>query len=122
MDRLTAGFLRFKSGEFACSRSGATPAIAHPSKLGGMVDRRVQLQGQVQPSGHCRPAVVDVCGHTRGLTETLPLHVEAVYNEYDFVGAFSCASLPAGPAIVTLVPKTILEQAGHAAVKKGSAA
>ena len=67
-------------------------------------------------------AVSVLSGHIRGLTETLPLHVEAVYNEYDFVGAFACASLLAGLAIVTLVAKTVLERAGHMSAKKGSAA
>ena len=67
-------------------------------------------------------AVSVLSGHIRGLTETLPLHVEAVYNEYDFVGAFACASLLAGLAIVTLVAKTALERAGQLAAIKGSAA
>ena len=66
-------------------------------------------------------AVSVLSGHIRGLTETLPLHVEAVYNEYDFVGAFACATLLAGLAVVTLVAKTILERAGASAAKKGSA-
>ena len=55
-------------------------------------------------------AVSVVSGHIRGLTETLPLHVEALYNDYDFVGAFSAATLLAGLAVVTLVAKTVLEQ------------
>jgi len=67
-------------------------------------------------------AVSVLSGHIRGLTETLPLHVEAVYNEYDFVGAFACASLLAGLAIVTLAAKTALERVGAAAAIKGSAA
>lgn len=54
-------------------------------------------------------AVSVVSGHIRGLTNTLPLHVEVSYNEYDFVGAFASASLLAGLALVTLVVKTILE-------------
>lgn len=66
-------------------------------------------------------AVSVLSGHIRGLTETLPLHVEAIYNEYDFVGAFACATLLAGLAVVTLVAKTILERAGASAAKKGSA-
>jgi sulfate transport system permease protein len=65
-------------------------------------------------------AVSVLSGHIRGLTETLPLHVEAVYNEYDFVGAFACASLLAGLAVVTLVAKTILEHADQTAAKQGS--
>ena len=54
-------------------------------------------------------AVSVVSGHIRGLTNTLPLHVEVSYNEYDFVGAFASASILAGLAIVTLVFKTLLE-------------
>ncbi len=59
-------------------------------------------------------AVSVISGHIRGLTETLPLHVEALYNDYDFVGAFAAASLLAGLAIVTLVAKTALERLGAA--------
>lgn len=54
-------------------------------------------------------AVSVVSGHIRGLTNTLPLHVEVSYNEYDFVGAFASASLLAGLAVLTLVFKTWLE-------------
>ncbi|MEQ1738714.1 MAG: ABC transporter permease subunit, partial [Methyloglobulus sp.] len=54
-------------------------------------------------------AVSVVSGHIRGLTNTLPLHIEVSYNEYDFVGAFASASLLAGLAVVTLVVKTFLE-------------
>ncbi|MDT8407428.1 MAG: sulfate ABC transporter permease subunit CysW [Methylococcales bacterium] len=54
-------------------------------------------------------AVSVVSGHIRGLTNTLPLHVEITYNEYDFVGAFASASLLATLAVVTLVIKTFLE-------------
>ena len=46
------------------------------------------------------------------LTETLPLHVEAMYNNDDFVGAFAAASLPAGLANVTVIAKTALERLG----------
>ena len=59
-------------------------------------------------------AVSVLSGHIRGLTETLPLHVEAVYNDYDFVGAFAAASLLAGLAMVTLVAKVALERASGA--------
>jgi sulfate/thiosulfate transport system permease protein len=54
-------------------------------------------------------AVSVVSGHIRGLTNTLPLHIEVSYNEYDFVGAFASASLLAALALVTLIVKTILE-------------
>ncbi|MDX5331660.1 MAG: sulfate ABC transporter permease subunit CysW [Caulobacteraceae bacterium] len=50
-----------------------------------------------------------VSGHIRGLTNTMPLHVEILYNEYDFVGAFAVASVLAGLALVTLALKTLLE-------------
>jgi sulfate/thiosulfate transport system permease protein len=54
-------------------------------------------------------AVSVVSGHIRGLTNTMPLHVEILYNEYDFVGAFAVASLLALLALVTLVLKSLLE-------------
>lgn len=54
-------------------------------------------------------AVSVVSGHIRGLTNTMPLHVEILYNEYDFVGAFAVASLLACLALVTLVAKSVLE-------------
>jgi sulfate transport system permease protein len=54
-------------------------------------------------------AVSVVSGHIRGLTNTLPLHVEILYNEYNFAGAFAVASLLALLAVVTLVLKTIAE-------------
>ncbi len=54
-------------------------------------------------------AVSVVSGHVRGLTNTMPLHVEILYNEYNAVGAFAVASLLAGLALVTLVLKTALE-------------
>jgi sulfate/thiosulfate transport system permease protein len=54
-------------------------------------------------------AVSVVSGHVRGLTNTMPLHVEILYNEYDFVGAFAVASLLALLALVTLGAKTALE-------------
>ena len=54
-------------------------------------------------------AVSVVSGHIRGLTNTLPLHVEILYNEYNFVAAFAVASLLALLAIVTLVLKALVE-------------
>lgn len=54
-------------------------------------------------------AVSVVSGHIRGETNTMPLHIEILYNEYDFVGAFAVASLLAALALVTLVAKSILE-------------
>jgi len=54
-------------------------------------------------------AVSVVSGHIRGATDTMPLHVEILYNEYDFVGAFAVASLLALLALVTLAAKTLVE-------------
>jgi len=54
-------------------------------------------------------AVSVVSGKVSGLSNTLPLHIEALYNDFDFVGAFSAASLLAGLGLVTLVIKTVLE-------------
>jgi sulfate/thiosulfate transport system permease protein len=54
-------------------------------------------------------AVSVVSGHIRGLTNTMPLHVEVLYNDYQHVGAFAVASLLALLAIVTLVLKSALE-------------
>jgi sulfate transport system permease protein len=65
-------------------------------------------------------AVSVVSGHIRGLTNTVPLHVEILYNEYDFVGAFSVAALLCLLSILTLILKGLLEmlqpqvrRAGH---------
>jgi sulfate transport system permease protein len=55
-------------------------------------------------------AVSVVSGHIRGQTNTMPLHVEILYNEYNFVAAFAVASLLALLALVTLVMKTVLER------------
>jgi sulfate transport system permease protein len=54
-------------------------------------------------------AVSVVSGHIRGATNTMPLHVEILYNEYNFVGAFAVASLLALLALLTLVVKTFVE-------------
>ena len=54
-------------------------------------------------------AVSVVSGHIRGLTNTMPLHVEILYNEYNFVAAFGVASLLAMLALVTLAAKSALE-------------
>ena len=55
-------------------------------------------------------AVSVVSGHIRGATNTLPLHVEIAYNEYQFAAAFACASLLALLALATLALKLALEQ------------
>lgn len=54
-------------------------------------------------------AVSVVSGHIRGKTNTLPLHIEILYNEYNFAAAFAVASLLAGLALVTLLLKSLLE-------------
>ncbi len=60
-------------------------------------------------------AVSVVSGHIRGLTATLPLHVEILYNEYNFVGAFAAASLLTLVALVTLLLKYALQRRQAAA-------
>ena len=64
-------------------------------------------------------AVSVVSGHIRGLTNTMPLHVEILYNEYDFVGAFAVAALLCLLAVVTLVLKTAVEAAQPGARGRG---
>jgi len=54
-------------------------------------------------------AVSVVSGHIRGMTNTMPLHVEILYNEYNFVAAFAVASLLALLAVVTLLIKSVVE-------------
>jgi sulfate transport system permease protein len=54
-------------------------------------------------------AVAVVSGHVRGVTTTMPLHVEILYNEYNFVAAFAVASLLALLAVLTLAAKSLLE-------------
>jgi sulfate transport system permease protein len=54
-------------------------------------------------------AVSVVSGHIRGLTNTMPLHVEILYNEYNYAAAFAVASLLALLALLTLAGKSILE-------------
>lgn len=65
-------------------------------------------------------AVSVVSGHIRGLTNTIPLHVEILYNEYNFVAAFAVASLLTLLALVTLGLKTLIEMrlqgGGHKAI------
>ncbi len=55
-------------------------------------------------------AVSVVSGHIRGLTNTLPLQIEILYNEYNFTAAFAVASLLACLALITLIIKTVLEK------------
>jgi sulfate transport system permease protein len=62
-------------------------------------------------------AVSVVSGHIRGETNTMPLHVEILYNEYQFVGAFAVAALLALLALVTLGAKALLERRGAGRVQ-----
>ena len=55
-------------------------------------------------------AVSVVSGHIRGETNTVPLHIEILYNEYQFMAAFAVASLLALLALVTLIAKVLLEK------------
>ncbi|MDE3060130.1 MAG: sulfate ABC transporter permease subunit CysW [Pseudomonadota bacterium] len=54
-------------------------------------------------------AVSVVSGHIRGKTNTIPLHVEILYNEYNFTAAFAVASVLTGLAVVTLLLKSLIE-------------
>ncbi len=58
-------------------------------------------------------AVSVVSGHIRGLTNTMPLHIEVLYKEYNFVGAFAVASLLTLLAVLTLIVKTLIERTGY---------
>ncbi|HEX4618625.1 MAG TPA: sulfate ABC transporter permease subunit CysW [Steroidobacteraceae bacterium] len=58
-------------------------------------------------------AVSVVSGHIRGLTNTMPLHIQILYDEYNFVGAFAVASLLTLLAGLTLVVKTLVERTGY---------
>jgi sulfate transport system permease protein len=66
-------------------------------------------------------AVSVVSGHIRGLTNTMPLHVEILYNEYNIAAAFAVASLLALLALVTLGLKTLLETRSKEALPAGGA-
>jgi sulfate transport system permease protein len=58
-------------------------------------------------------AVSVVSGHIRGQTNTMPLHIEILYNEYNFIGAFAVASLLMMLAVLTLIVKTLVERTGY---------
>jgi sulfate transport system permease protein len=66
-------------------------------------------------------AVSVVSGHIRGLTNTMPLHVEILYNEYQFAAAFAVASLLALLALVTLIVKTYVEWRSAETSQEGEA-
>ena len=65
-------------------------------------------------------AVSVVSGHIRGRTNTLPLHIEVLYNDYDMVGAFACAALLASLALLTLAAKTALEHLAPDGLARGA--
>ncbi|MFZ4552783.1 MAG: sulfate ABC transporter permease subunit CysW [Aquabacterium sp.] len=67
-------------------------------------------------------AVSVVSGHIRGQTNTLPLHIEILYNEYQFAAAFAVASLLASLALVTLVLKYIVERRVHQQITQAKSA
>ncbi len=67
-------------------------------------------------------AVSVVSGHIRGVTNTMPLHIEILYNEYQFAAAFAVASLLAGLALVTLVLKALVERRVKAELRAQQAA
>lgn len=58
-------------------------------------------------------AVSVVSGNIRGMTNTMPLHIEVLYHEYNLVGAFAVASLLSMLAVVTLIIKTLVERSGY---------
>jgi len=65
-------------------------------------------------------AVSVVSGHIRGETNTMPLHIEILYNEYNFAASFAVASLLAAMALFTLLIKSVLEwRLGDSIVKRG---
>lgn len=66
-------------------------------------------------------AVSVVSGHIRGETNTLPLHIEALYNEYQFVAAFACASALSLLALVTLALKAFAERRRDQSLKQETA-
>jgi sulfate transport system permease protein len=64
-------------------------------------------------------AVSVVSGHIRGLTNTMPLQIEILYNEYNFAAAFAVATLLAGLALLTLILKSLLEWRFHQEHRQG---
>ncbi len=67
-------------------------------------------------------AVSVVSGNVRGVTNTLPLQIELLYNDYNSAGAFAAATVLTGLALVTILVKVVIErfdEGGRAARKKG---
>lgn len=74
------------------------------------------LYGAILSTARCMGefgAVSLVSGHIRGYTNTLPLHIEVLYNEYNHIAAFSCATLLLGIALITLLFKKTLKRLDH---------
>ena len=95
---LSSAFLRSGPEFFAC--------LWLPKTLSGEPERPVAGRaGQLGEFG----AVSVVSGHIHGETNTLPLHVEILYNEYRFAAAFSVAGLLLGIALLTIIAKSIVE-------------
>ena len=67
-------------------------------------------------------AVSVVSGHIRGLTNTMPLHIEILYNEYNLAAAFGMAALLAAMAIATIVLRMALEWQHRRSLARGTAA
>jgi sulfate/thiosulfate transport system permease protein len=67
-------------------------------------------------------AVTVVSGHIRGVTETMPLHIQALYDDYDQTGAFAVASLLTFLALVTIALKAWVEHKGTIVEDKGTSA
>lgn len=67
-------------------------------------------------------AVSVVSGHIRGLTNTMPLHIEILYNEYNIAAAFAVAGLLAGLALITIALRMVVEWRGRRAVAQGASA
>jgi sulfate transport system permease protein len=65
-------------------------------------------------------AVSVVSGHIRGMTNTMPLHIEILYNEYQFSAAFAVASLMSMFAIITLIVKNLVERKAKKSLKGDS--
>lgn len=101
-----------KDEEEAALSLGASPwqmffRIALPNMKWGLLYGVILLNARAMGEFG---AVSVVSGHIRGRTNTLPLHVEILYNEYDFAGAFAVASLLTLLALVTLVAKKAVER------------
>ena len=103
--------LALAEGEFLAvlgpSGSGKSTLLRVLAGLDGAEAGEVHIAGRAMGEFG---AVSVVSGHIRGETNTMPLLVEILYNEYQFVASFAIASLLAMLALITLVVKTVLER------------